>query len=474
MKLKDVLADIETMSDQVDNSIDITSIRIDSRKCSEGSLFVAIKGFESDGHQHITSAIANGASAILCEGMPEQLENVTYIRVENSRKALAYVARSFYLYPDKKLQTIAITGTNGKTSTASFVQQLLKSLGFRCGLIGTIHYDDGEQIKSASHTTPEAHIIYELMANMLENNCNYVVMEVSSHALILNRVEALQFNRAIFLNFTQDHLDFHKSMDAYFAAKESLFSAQLAGIAILNADDERIRTIDVPSSMSFATGRPADLRLESFLVSMSQTQFTLSYKGEEATMSTAVIGKYNLSNILAAISCVLSFDIPLREIAAPVAELRSVRGRMEKHEVKNKHVLIDYAHTPDALESVLKAARTLCEGKLVCVFGCGGNRDKDKRPKMAKAAEKYVDLAIVTSDNPRLEAPLAIIKDITKGFSGSAFIIESDRRQAIFKGLSNISERDLLIIAGKGHETYQEIQGTRYPFNDAEVILEWT
>lgn len=474
MNVQELITDIEILERRGDLSAEISAITIDSRAAASGALFVAVKGFTTDGHQHIAAAIAGGASAILCEVLPDEEHDVPFIRVGNTRECLGRVARTFCGYPDKKLQTIGVTGTNGKTSTASFIQQILGAVGFRSGLIGTIFYDDGNQQKAATHTTPEAHVVYELLADMVENGCTHVVMEVSSHALMLNRVEGLEFDRALFLNFSQDHLDFHKTMDDYFNAKKRLFTEHLRGIGILNADEPQITEIDVAEKRTFSTGRPADVVLDSFLVSMSQTQFTLRQKDEFTTMKTSVIGKYNLSNLLAAISTVLSFDVPMGEIAAAVSALTSVRGRMEKHVVNERHVLIDYAHTPDALESVLKAARTLCEGKLVCVFGCGGDRDKSKRPKMAQAVEKYADLAIVTSDNPRSEQPAEIIEDVTNGFSSPNFIVESDRKSAIFKGLESVSPRDLIVIAGKGHETYQEIQGVRYPFNDAEVIYQWS
>jgi UDP-N-acetylmuramoyl-L-alanyl-D-glutamate--2,6-diaminopimelate ligase len=453
---------------------EIKNIRIDSRLCDEDSLFFAMRGFESDGHQFITQAAAAGASAIVCEKAPSDWPDVTFVVVEDARRALAYMSRLFYHSPDQHLKLIAITGTNGKTSTASFIQQMLQKLGHKCGLIGTIHYDDGARIRAASHTTPESHVIYELMADMLKNGCRYVVMEVSSHALELNRVELLQYDCAIFLNFSQDHLDFHKTMDDYFKAKEKLFLSHLKGIAILNADDAKIAKIEVDKSLTFAAVKPADVRMDSFLISMQRSEFVVEYKDEFYSFTTRLVGKYNLFNLLASIASMLSFGFPMKDIQAVVLELNSVVGRMEKYVVKDKHIIIDYAHTSDALENLLKSVRTLCEGKLICVFGCGGDRDKTKRPKMAQAVEKYADLAIVTSDNPRREAPKDIIKDVVKGFKSSKYISEVDRKMAIFKALDIASENDLVIIAGKGHETYQEIQGVRYPFNDAEVIQQWS
>ena len=453
----------------------IEHIELNSMLIRKGGLFVAIKGLKTDGHQYIKSAIENGAVAIVCEKVPlEHNEKAVFIQVEDSRSTLAYLAKAFYKNADEKLIKIAVTGTNGKTSTVYFIRQLLKLIGHKCGLIGTIEYDNGNEQIPALHTTPEVHVIQELFSQMNRNDCQFCVMEVSSHGLALNRLDLITFQLAVFTNLSQDHLDFHRNIDDYFKAKELLFKSHLDGLAILNYDDDFVRRIEFQPQFSFSLSSESDLKIENFKLNASRTAFTIVYNKFSYDFETSVLGHYNLYNLLASIAVLINLKIDIKQIQSAVAQLKPVPGRMETISFKQSLAIIDYAHTPDALLNVLRTSRDFCLGQLICVFGCGGDRDKSKRPQMAKAAEQIADIIIVTSDNPRNEDPESIISDILTGFKTAKNIHQNtDRKQAITTALEMAKTNDIVVIAGKGHEPYQEINGVRYHLDDREIVYDW-
>ena len=456
------------------SSIVPTGIKIDSRNILKGDLFFAVKGFESDGHKYIDQAIQNGAVAICCDRLPLNINpDITYIAVPNTRVVLPVVSSIYFGHPADKLIKIGITGTNGKTSTAFFIQSMLKNLNQNCGLIGTIFYDDGKEQLKAMHTTPESFKIYNLFHRMLKNDCRYVVMEVSSHALSLNRVAGIKFERAIFTNFSRDHLDFHKDMDDYFRAKKHLFDQHLNGAAILNCDDELICNIKTDLRYTFGYKEGSDLRVISSKCSLNGTIFSFEFNNEIFEVDTNILGKYNINNILAAMATLFSLGYNLPDVIKSVKKLIPVPGRMEKYILDDKVVIIDYAHTSGALENLLRTCRELMENSdIICVFGCGGDRDKLKRPLMAQAVEKYSDKIIITSDNPRTEEPQSIIDDALEGIMNKNLVItEVDRKKAILKSFEIANTGDLIIIAGKGHEDYQEINKERIHFSDSEIIV---
>jgi UDP-N-acetylmuramoyl-L-alanyl-D-glutamate--2,6-diaminopimelate ligase len=454
---------------------EIYGIELDSRKCEKNSLFVAIKGFETDGHAFIMKAIEKGATVVICETLPQSLvRHVCYVQVKNPREIFGKISQRFYENADEKLTKIAITGTNGKTSVSYFIRNISNLLEKKCGLIGTIEYDNGNNSIPSTHTTPEANILHQLFYEMNQNNCELCVMEISSHALALNRVENLKFEHAIFTNFSQDHLDFHKSMEDYFSAKASLFYEHLDGIAHLNADDEKIMTLELDETQTFGFSKNADIFLEKYELNSKKTFFSVNYKGFSYDFETPVIGEYNLYNLLASLDVFLSMNISISDLQAAFKKLDSVPGRMELQRIENRQVVVDYAHTPDAIENVLKTSRKISDGDLWIVFGCGGDRDKEKRPSMAEKAEKFSDKIVVTSDNSRRENPEKIIDDIFMGFSDISRVVrESNREKAIFYALENMKKDDFLVIAGKGHEKYQEIDGKRHFFSDQEVCKKW-
>jgi UDP-N-acetylmuramoyl-L-alanyl-D-glutamate--2,6-diaminopimelate ligase len=454
----------------------VASITYDSRLVDNNTAFIAIRGLEFDGHNFIEKAIDQGAKLIVCESLPEKInEDVSYLEVSDTKKVMSEIASNYYDHADTKLVKIAITGTNGKSSTAFFVQELLNALGKKTGLIGTIHYDIGsDKFIKASHTTPESLKIYELFSQMLENGCTHCVMEVSSHALSLGRVAGITFDRALFTNLSHDHLDFHKNLDEYFEAKNLLFKDHLNGQAIVNSDDEYSKRISNDEKISYGESDKADFQITNISLSISETCFDLVYLGKIYHCKTTVLSRFNIWNITAAIATINSLGFKLSDILNQIIGLVSVPGRMEKIEKNNIISIVDYAHSPDALEKLLESAKELSAGKVILVFGCGGDRDKTKRPIMAKIAEQFADFVIISSDNPRKEDPKFIIEEIKKGIVDKKNVLTIvDRKDAIYKALSLATPNDIVVVAGKGHEDYQEINGKRYQFDDREVIRAW-
>ncbi|HSP88389.1 MAG TPA: UDP-N-acetylmuramoyl-L-alanyl-D-glutamate--2,6-diaminopimelate ligase [Ignavibacteriaceae bacterium] len=459
----------------------VSSICYDSRKVKRNSLFVAIKGFNSDGHKFISDAINNGAVAVILEdtsAIPDEIfihENVVKIVVKDSRKALAEVSDALFDHPSKKIKLIGITGTNGKTTTTYFIKSILEAAGEKTGLIGTIKNWIGEKEIKSSLTTPESNDLNELFYEMKAEGCTYSIMEVSSHSLVLNRVYGLSFSSAIFTNITSDHLDFHQSFENYFEAKKILFdSLSPSAFAIYNSDDEHSRKIikDTKANLiSYGTSSNSDFKLKDVKYDLSGTTFSVEHKENTYPVSTSLIGRFNAYNACAAFATCYSYGFKEEIILKGIKNTKQVPGRFEVIGNKNKKVIVDYSHTADSLEKALLAVKDIVKnsGKIYTVFGCGGNRDKTKRPVMGNIASELSDFVIVTSDNPRFEDPNAIIKDIEAGITKKNFKAIENREEAISYAIKNSEKDAVILIAGKGHENYQEIKGVRNNFSDREV-----
>jgi UDP-N-acetylmuramoyl-L-alanyl-D-glutamate--2,6-diaminopimelate ligase len=465
--------------------IQITGLQYDSRKVAKGNVFVAIRGTEVDGHRFVQSAVNSGAAVVVVEDespAPDALmmhASVCKLVVPDTRAALAAMSRNFWSDPSRSLRLVGVTGTNGKTTTTHLVRAILEAAGEPAGLIGTIEYRIGDEVRPATHTTPESLELNGLLADMVGKGCTAAVMEVSSHALAMKRVEGVRFQAAVFTNLTQDHLDFHGSMDAYLQAKRILFKTlDPAGTAVTNIDDSYGNTIveGTPARvLSYGTAAGADVRATGIALGVQGCSFTMTAAGMSGTVTSPLTGRFNISNILAASGAGVALGLPWEAIRAGIASVRSVRGRFEQVVApQGWTAIVDYAHTPDALENVLKTihgVKASGVGCVITVFGCGGNRDAGKRPIMGRIASSLSDLTIVTSDNPRGEDPDAIIAQIVAGVApGREVQVEPDRRKAIRKALSAARRDDVVLIAGKGHETYQVVGTTRAPFDDREEV----
>lgn len=453
---------------------EINEIQYDSRKVKNGDVFVAIKGFSVDGHKFIDKAIENGAKVIIGE---EDLviENALYIKVEDSRKALATLAKNYFDNPQKKMKIIGITGTNGKTTSAFMMKSLLESKGYKVGLIGTICNMIGEKKLKTERTTPESLELYKLFNDMIEENMDYCVMEVSSHSLALDRVYGIEFSTGVFTNLTVDHLDFHKTLENYFNEKKKLFKVSIN--KVVNIDNEY--GIDLKNqyseALSYSVDKNGDLNATNLHISSKGVKFDVAYKDKVEHISINIPGKYNVENALGVIGVALQEGMTLREIADGMKKLKAVPGRCELVSFGENipfDIIVDYAHTPDGLENIIKTLKELTEGRLITIFGCGGDRDKTKRPIMGRIATELSDIAIVTSDNPRTEEPGAIIKDILSGINSDNYIVEENRLESIKKGMMMAKEKDVLLIAGKGHEDYQILKDKTIAFDERVIVKE--
>jgi len=464
----------------------VAGIQYDSRKVRQGDLFVAIPGTAVDGHRFIDGAVANGAAVVVVQddaARPDMFfvhTGIVKVVVPDARKALARMADNFYGHPSRRLRLIGVTGTNGKTTTTHLIKSILEAGGETVGLIGTIEYTIGGQVIPATHTTPESLDLNELLSRMAGGGCTSVVMEVSSHALALSRVEALEFQVGVFTNLTQDHLDFHGTMEEYYRAKKLLFDSLPAGaFAVTNADDPRGEEIirDTRARrLSYGLQKAADMSAQGVDLAISGTRFVIVNGGRRTAVDSPLTGRFNVSNILAAYGTGVALGLPEDQIVRGVRALTAVRGRFEQiASPAGWTAIVDYAHTPDALENCLHAIRDVLTasgaGRIITVFGCGGNRDTGKRPVMGRIASELSDVVIVTSDNPRREDPQAIIDQITAGIlPGPEVYPEVLRRDAIRLGLSMARRGDVVLIAGKGHETYQVIGETKTHFDDREEV----
>ncbi|HON91169.1 MAG TPA: UDP-N-acetylmuramoyl-L-alanyl-D-glutamate--2,6-diaminopimelate ligase [Sedimentisphaerales bacterium] len=452
------------------------AVRIDSRQVQPGDVFVAIRGASCDGHQFIGQAIAKGARYIVCENGTPTDGQVTFVPVENPAVAAGLLAQASNGNPGNRLTCLAVTGTNGKTTVTYLVKACIESSGRKCGLIGTVVYDTGSGTTQSSLTTPDCLTLAEAQREMVAGDTTHMVMEASSHALSQDRLAGVNFRAAAFTNLTGDHMDYHKTVENYLAAKTRLFTALAPdAVAVLNKQAPQSKSIADATSAHicwYAIDESADLTAHIRSMTVAGTEFTLEHQGRTALVRTPLLGKHNVSNHLAAGGLCLAAGMDLEAVASGLSSLPGVPGRLEKVGDGDVAVLVDYAHTDDALQNVLTTLRPLCKGRLTVLFGCGGDRDRTKRPRMAQVAERLADTIVVTSDNPRTEDPDAIIGEILTGFAdpGSERItVESDRRKAIKLAIENARPGDIVLLAGKGHETYQIIGKERFHFSDQDI-----
>jgi UDP-N-acetylmuramoyl-L-alanyl-D-glutamate--2,6-diaminopimelate ligase len=479
MKLKELLKNVSPLHIVGDIEVDITGVNIDSRRIESGHLFVAIAGTQTDGHKYIPKAIELGAKAILCEQFPEILtDGVTYVSVASTEDAVGKVATLFYGDPSSKLTLVGVTGTNGKTTIATLLYNMFRQFGHRCGLLSTVcNYIEGEAIP-ADHTTPDPIELNRLLAQMVDSGCEYAFMECSSHAIAQKRIGGLKFKGGIFTNLTRDHLDYHKTFENYRDAKKAFFDGlDKDAFAIINADDKNgsVMVQNCKAQVkTYSTRSMADFKAR--IIECHFEGMYLDIDGKE--VGVQFIGKFNVSNLLAVYGTAVMLGKKAEDILVILSTLKSVNGRLEPiHSREGYTAIVDYAHTPDALENVLNAIHEVLngKGKVITVCGAGGNRDKGKRPLMAQEAVKQSDKVIITSDNPRFEEPQDIINDMLAGLDAKQMkkvLSITDRREAIRTACMMAEKGDVILIAGKGHEDYQEIKGVKHHFDDKEVVRE--
>ena len=497
MKLLDLLEDNGVQEVSGDTSGDITDICYDSRKCAKNSLFVAIRGLSYDGHNFISDALEKGARYIVHETdvSPELKARATFIRVPDSRRVLGKLGKTFYKNPSSELCLIGVTGTNGKTTATYFIESILKKVGFVSGVVGTINYRYGEHIYAAPQTTPESLDLQRILREMADAGVTHAVMEVSSHAIEQGRVRDCEFDIGIFTNLSQDHLDYHETMESYFRAKKKFFHEQLKESAriLINSDDPwgaRLLVELGKPVLTYGIENPSDVSVDDFVLSIDGIDAEVKAADKVFTFHSPVIGKFNLYNILAATAAALCLDISAACIKAGIEELLSIPGRFEKvSDSTQPPTFIDYAHTEDALRKILESLATFSRERIITVFGCGGDRDRTKRPLMGRAVSDLSDITIITSDNPRTEDPLNIIDDIEEGIEGTSvakfspdemargvdkkgYTVVPDRLSAIELALSVARIGDIVLIAGKGHEDYQILGKKRIFFDDRVVAKE--
>lgn len=485
---------------------EIKGIAYDSRLVKNGYLFVAIIGFSVDGHAYIKDAISRGCVGVVGEktfklqsNFPSDLQNKTaFIEVDSSRRTLAFLSAAFYEEPSKKLSVIGITGTNGKTTTSYITRNILETWGKKVGLLGTINYIIDKRVLTASHTTPESLDLQGYLSEMVDNRVEYAVLEVSSHALALQRVENCSFKIAVFTNFSQDHLDFHGTMEEYFNTKSRLFSyLGKDGYAVLNWDDPMVRSLTEKLNCNLITcglEKGAMLRAGNITENRAQNtgnpptppllkgskgglegglSFEIQTPEGKFTVNSEFIGRNNVYNILMSVGVAYALGVNRDVIVEGVGKAKPVEGRFERIDEGQEFLcIVDYAHTEDALKNLIRGAGLMTKGRVITVFGCGGDRDRTKRPKMGAVAAELSDFVIITSDNPRTEEPMEIIKEIIKGIRKNNYMVQPDRARAIKEAVTMAKRGETLLIAGKGHENYQEIKGVKYPFSDKEMLKE--
>lgn len=478
--LKDILYKVSLVSTHGDMDAPVSHITFDSRTVVKGSTFVALAGTQVDGHRYIHQAVEKGASSIVCETLP-QYENkntgLTFVQVADSHSALGIMAANFYGHPSQKLKLVGITGTNGKTTTATLLHQVFMEMGYMAGLLSTVENRINETVLPATHTTPDALAINQILGEMVEQGCTHCFMEASSHAIVQERTAGLKFAGAVFTNISHDHLDYHGTFDEYIKAKKKLFDElSKEAFALINADDKRGLVMlqnTKASKHTFGLKYPADFKAKI----MSNTLQGLELEIQGRPVWFRLIGTFNAYNILAVLGTGVLLGLEEEELMMQLSKMKGAQGRFESFEHLGIISIVDYAHTPDALENVLKTIQNIRTGgeQVITVVGCGGNRDKEKRPIMAHIASRFSDKVILTSDNPRDEEPMDILKDMEAGINPVAYkkvLTISDRKEAIKTACVMASKGDIILIAGKGHETYQEIKGVKYPFDDRSITKE--
>ena len=479
MTLGELLRRVPAARLQGDPSLPVTEVTYDSRRVSPGGLFVAIRGTVADGNQFVNVARKKGAAGIVSEAAPDG--GGAWVQVPDAREALALLSAAVLGDPGESLRLVGVTGTNGKTTTTYLIDAALRAAGHGVGLIGTVQYRIGRRLVEASRTTPESSDLQALFRQMVDEGCTDVVMEVSSHSLELKRVHGCRFQVAVFTNLTRDHLDFHGDMESYFAAKRRLFESYLRedGYAVLNADDDRAAALAAVSRgkvWTYGIERPADVGATGISLSLKGTRFRARTPRGEFDVETPLIGRFNVENFLAGLAAALALDVEPAVAVRGLLTMTGVPGRLERVNAgQDFAVIVDYAHTDDALKNLLETVRALGPRRLITVFGCGGDRDRTKRPLMGAVASRLSDVVVVTSDNPRSEPPEAILDEIQRGMNGSRraerhMIV--DRREAIARALEMAGPGDAVVIAGKGHETYQVLRDRTVPFDDRQVARE--
>ncbi len=481
MLLKKVLEDVgySVQAHSQDENIDITAISDDSRTVTSGSIFVALTGHAKDGRNFVDEAVSNGAAAIVSDPGLRVPEGVIKISVSDVRGALASIAKNFYGDPSSKLKMIGITGTNGKTTVTYLIEAIAKRAGAGVGVIGTINYRSNGDVRPAKNTTPGSLELVKLLSEMAGGGVKYAAVEVSSHALDQGRIDGVRLDVGLFTNIASDHLDYHKTRDEYFKAKSKIFAhLKDGGVAILNYDDEKVRSVKgsiKAKVLTYGIGQGSDIRASNIKLSSVGSSFDVRMPSGQFQVNTHLLGMHNISNCLAAVAAMHALGLDKKVIAEGISSVVSIPGRLEPVEMgQSFKVLVDYAHTEDALNNVLLIIKEITEHEVWTVIGCGGDRDRTKRPLMGRAACKFSDHVIITSDNPRSEEPLDIIKDIESGIKGefANYDIVPDRRDAIQKAIASAAEGDIVLIAGKGHEDYQIIKDKVIHFDDREVALE--
>lgn len=476
MNLKQILSGIDYKIIKGSDDLEIREIQYDSREVKDGDLFVCIEGYSTDGHKYINSAYSKGAQAIICSKDVESIPDCTVIMVEDSRKALALAAANYYDHPADKLKVMGITGTNGKTTSTFMIKSILDAAGHKVGLIGTIANYIGNKKIPSHRTTPESLELQKLFKDMIDDGVSYCVMEVSSHSLYLDRVYGVKFAQAIFTNLTQDHLDFHKTFENYYDAKLILFKNTKN--SVVNIDDEygnRVYKDSKGNKVTYSIDNPSDVWAKNIHMHSRGVDFDVTYKNEMTHINLNIPGKYNVMNALGCVGACLGEGISIDIVKKGLESMLCVPGRCEivtQNYNLGYEVIVDYAHTPDGLENILKTAKEFTKGKLISVFGCGGDRDNTKRPIMGKIGTELSDLAVITSDNPRTEDPMSIIKEIEKGVQKDNYIVVENRRDAIKKAMELAKKDDVIVVAGKGHEDYQILKDKTIHFDEREVIAE--
>jgi UDP-N-acetylmuramoyl-L-alanyl-D-glutamate--2,6-diaminopimelate ligase len=491
MKLGQILEGLSGFELRGDPALEIAGMAYDSRQVSPGDLFVAIRGHHADGHGFIESAVEKGAVAVAAEKLTGREAKVSTLLVPDSRKALSKLALAFYANPFKTITLIGITGTNGKTTTSYLLESMIKAACGKPGVLGTVNYRFSQKQFPAPVTTPESLDLIRFSREMVDDGATHIVMEVSSHALDQGRTQDCPFNVAVFTNLSRDHLDYHKTMDEYFAAKSRLFKELRAGksgrqpSAVINLDDPRGKDLVAMTQaavFTYGLGKECQVSADAIQMDRNGLKFRLRTPAGEGVVRSPLIGDFNVYNILAAAGAGIAMNLPFEDVVQGIEALKSVPGRLERVENRRRLTLVvDYSHTPDALLKAMKSLKPYVKDRLITVFGCGGDRDRGKRYDMGRLAGEHSDVAFITSDNPRTEDPLSIVKEIEKGMldsglkkgggnthPGKGYFLEVDRRQAIRKAVAMAEERDVVLIAGKGHEDYQVIGSERRPFSDQE------
>ena len=482
MKVRQLIKKLEPLgNNSISCDFEVRGISCNSKTVEDGFVFVAVKGSRQDGNKFIDEAIQRGAKAIVAQGFRngklKNICNVALIKVKDARQALARLATEFYSNPSSKIKVVGITGTNGKTTITYLIEAILKEARSKPAVIGTINYRfNGKEIPS-KNTTPGPIELQAMLADMAKEDIDYAIMEVSSHALDQDRTEGINFSSAIFTNLTQDHLDYHKTLGNYFKAKARLFRGMDRGaFAVINNDDKyarQLKKLTRAKIITYGIENDSDVTAKNIKSCVNHTEFLLKAPGIEADLSVNLIGRHNLYNILSAVAWAIEDGLDFNVIKRAVEEFSLVPGRLEKVELgQSFSVFVDYAHTEDALKNIISALRNLTGKRIIVVFGCGGDRDKTKRPKMGRVVTELADFAIITSDNPRSEDPLKIIAEIKKGIRRSNYSVMPDRHEAIKESLSLAKAGDIVLLAGKGHETYQVLKDMTVHFDDREVVKE--